>query len=106
MTIYCKLVRDRIPEIIDRAGKVPIYRHMDADEYKTALRAKLVEEAQEVAAAGDGNLIAELADVAEVVDALLDIHDISKEALIDERHTRTAERGSFSRRLFLERVEG
>jgi hypothetical protein len=48
-----KLVRDRIPEIIRAQGGRPVSATLDGAAYARALRHKLVEEAGEVARAGD-----------------------------------------------------
>jgi predicted house-cleaning noncanonical NTP pyrophosphatase (MazG superfamily) len=49
MNEYNKLVRDRIPEIIHRAGEHYAVKAMSEEEYQQALRHKLVEEASEAA---------------------------------------------------------
>ncbi|MCI0711669.1 MAG: nucleoside triphosphate pyrophosphohydrolase [Chloroflexi bacterium] len=61
---YNKLVRDNIPEIIAANGQ--------------ALRQKLVEEAQEVLQAKPDELVNELADVYEVLDALIAAYDLDE----------------------------
>jgi predicted house-cleaning noncanonical NTP pyrophosphatase (MazG superfamily) len=63
---YNKLVRDRMPEIIRADGHQPVTRILDQAGYRSALVAKLLEEAQEASAAPAGDLPAELADVLEV----------------------------------------
>jgi len=52
MTQYDKLVRDRIPEILDAKGVSYTKRIADTQEYKDELIRKLVEEANEFAEAG------------------------------------------------------
>jgi predicted house-cleaning noncanonical NTP pyrophosphatase (MazG superfamily) len=42
-----KLVRDRIPAIIESHGCRAVARTLDEDSYRTALLAKLAEEARE-----------------------------------------------------------
>lgn len=64
-----KLIRDRVPQIIRAQGDEPIVRIADPCEYRELLRAKLVEEAHEVATADDAHVPEELADVLEVVDS-------------------------------------
>ena len=66
-----KLVRDRIPEIIRDAGRTPVTRTLDPTAYEQALRDKLLEEADEDAAASGPEPLEELADVLEVVRALV-----------------------------------
>ena len=102
---YGKLIRDRIPEIMEDAGVTFEVRTLDAEEYTAALRAKLVEEAEEAAHADRRELAKELADVMEVVQALalwegVDLRDVEK-----IRRQRAAERGAFKQRLFLEWTE-
>lgn len=51
MAVPCrKLVRDRIPEIIQAGGRHPVTRVLDEAGYRQALLAKLAEEAAEAAA--------------------------------------------------------
>ena len=47
--IYNKLVRDRIPEIIEKDGKTAITSRLSLGEYQMALDAKLGEEVKEYA---------------------------------------------------------
>ena len=68
--VYRKLVRDRIPEIIQSEGRRPVTRVLDEASYRQALLAKLVEEAQEASQATGADLPGELADVLEVLRAL------------------------------------
>jgi predicted house-cleaning noncanonical NTP pyrophosphatase (MazG superfamily) len=99
--VYNKLVRDRIPEIIQAAGQEFSVEIMVETEFKQALRKKLVEEAQEAAAADSENLVQELADLYEVIDALMVTQQISREAVLTEQERRRAERGGFTHRLKL-----
>ncbi|HEX2312854.1 MAG TPA: NUDIX domain-containing protein [Thermomonospora sp.] len=93
-----KLVRDRIPEIIEAAGGHPETRTADEAEYLAALRAKLYEEAGEYVADGDP---AELADVLEVVRALASAHGMDPAELERLRAEKAAERGGFTGRVLL-----
>jgi predicted house-cleaning noncanonical NTP pyrophosphatase (MazG superfamily) len=52
-----KLIRDRVPQIIRAQGDEPIVRFADPGEYRELLRAKLVEEAHEVATADDAHVL-------------------------------------------------
>ena len=42
-----KLVRDKIPEIIEASGATPLTRVLETDEYLSCLEAKLDEEVSE-----------------------------------------------------------
>lgn len=104
MKEYNKLVRDRIPEMIEQAGKVARWRQLSEDEFREALRAKVVEEAVELLEADDAAICTELADLAEVLDAVLRAYSVSAETLAITRGERNAERGAFETRTFLESV--
>jgi predicted house-cleaning noncanonical NTP pyrophosphatase (MazG superfamily) len=99
---YNKLVRDRIPEIIVGDGKSPVTRTLDDAEYVAHLKMKLVEEAQEAAAARSGeDLAMELADVLEVVRALATASGLSLQDVEEFRRRRAVSRGGFERRILL-----
>ncbi|GAB4375180.1 MAG: nucleoside triphosphate pyrophosphohydrolase [Elainellaceae cyanobacterium] len=96
-----KLVRDRIPEIIQAAGGQCEVRAISEEEYLQALRCKLIEEAQEVVTASSSDLVLELADLFEVIDVLLEAHNIQRSAVIEMQEARRLERGGFQERVFL-----
>jgi len=105
MKTYNKLVRDRVPEIIAKAGKIAKYKRLDELEFRDALRAKVVEEAEELLAASEETLRTELADLAEVFDAVLRAYNVSHKDLSALRIKRNSARGRFDERIFLESVE-
>jgi predicted house-cleaning noncanonical NTP pyrophosphatase (MazG superfamily) len=102
---YDKLVRDRIPEIIEADGHRAVTRLLDDGSYYAALLAKLVEEAQEVSLASAEDLPAELADVLEVVQALARTAGVTWEQLLTLTADKRTQRGGFEHRIFLEYVE-
>ena len=98
---YQKLVRDRIPEIIQKSGKEPIVRILGNEEYTNCLQRKLDEEVQEFHQEKNGE---ELADILEVIFALASDLGISREKLMeiyDEKHD---QRGGFAKKIYLENV--
>jgi predicted house-cleaning noncanonical NTP pyrophosphatase (MazG superfamily) len=94
-----KLVRDKIPQIIRAGGDEPIVRIAGAAEYRDLLRAKLVEEVDEMLAADDAEAPEELADVFEVVLALALDFGMDAGQLEKLRGVKAAERGSFASRI-------
>lgn len=105
-TRYDKLIRDRIPEIMDRAGVAYEIDTLDEAAYLAALRAKLVEEAREAAAAeGEAELVKELGDVLEVIAALIAAAGLDADEIEAVRARRREERGGFERRLRLVRTD-
>lgn len=97
MTVYNKLVRDKIPEIIEKGGEVPNTCILDDAEYLRHLEAKLDEEVGEYHR--DKNL-EELADILEVVYALADSVG-SREKLMEIYQKKHDARGGFKERIFL-----
>lgn len=102
MRTYNKLVRDRIPEIIQGSGRTCVTRILSEEEYITALELKLSEEVAELQS--DKNL-EEMADVLEVLRALCDARGYSFEELEALRVKKANERGGFMKKIYLEYVE-
>jgi len=99
--IYNKLIRDRIPEIIRSDGKQFDFKIMSENEYRQALLEKLVEEAQEAAQSCDDNLPIELADLYEVIDAVMAAWKIRQKEVKGIQAKRREQRGGFERRIKL-----
>ena len=102
MKVYNKLIRDKIPEIIEADGKVCRTHILSNEEYIVALEAKLNEEVAEYQA--DKNL-EEMADVLEVLQAICIARGYSLEELEVLRAKKVSERGGFADKIFLEYVE-
>ncbi len=96
-----KLIRDRIPEIIRQAGGECEVKTMSQEGYHQALLKKLVEEAKEAAQANSNNLVEELADVYEVVDAILINLEINKSLVLAKQEQKRQEKGGFNKKLRL-----
>lgn len=102
MTIpYHKLVRDRIPEIIEKSGKECVTQILSDEEYLKMVDAKLDEELAEYHS--DQN-IEELADLLEVLYAAARARGYSLEALEQVRAEKAAKRGGFEKRILLKEV--
>ena len=97
-----KLVRDKIPAIMEEKGKHANIRILSDAEYSVYLERKLDEEVVEFHK--DKNL-EELADILEVVYALAAAHGLSPEQLQALRQQKRRERGGFDDRIFLIRKE-
>lgn len=112
-----KLVRNKIPEIIEQDGtKTALCTVLEDDrEYKHELWDKLQEEVNEAAlASGDDSmwedhsenfnedkLIEELADIYEVYRTIMDVYHIRKSDVIARMLKKDEERGDFSGRVYL-----
>ncbi|MEC2056095.1 nucleoside triphosphate pyrophosphohydrolase [Peribacillus psychrosaccharolyticus] len=106
MPIYNKLVRDRIPEIIDSTGKKSSTKILNEEEYIKELKRKSFEELQEyVETENSEEAIEELADVLEIIHALAAYHGSSIEEIERVRIQKAEKRGGFKDKLFLLEVE-
>ena len=101
MKIYNKLIRDRIPEVIQASGKICELRTLDAEAFLAELARKLREELVEYEESGD---LAELADMMEIIYAIARTKG-SLEALEEIRLEKLQSRGGFEKRLLLVGVE-
>jgi len=102
MPVYNKLVRDKIPEIIEKSGKQLRSRVLEAEEYKSALQEKCLEEWDEyLKAETSEHALEELADLLEIIHALAKIHGGTPEQLEKIRMEKAVKRGGFEKRLFL-----
>jgi len=96
--IYKKLVRDRIPEIIEAQGETPNIRVLEQEEYLHHLEAKLDEEVAEYHRDKNAE---ELADILEVVFALAEANGVSRQELMKVYQKKHDARGGFTKRIFL-----
>lgn len=102
MKIYNKLVRDNIPEIMIKNGANPVTRILTDEEYLEELNKKLSEEVKEYLESGETE---ELADIEEVILAILNTKGLSRNNLEEIRKEKASKRGAFDNKIFLEREE-
>lgn len=94
-----KLWRDKAPSMMEAYGSIIHIKQLSDTEYDTQLRLKLDEETAEVIVAqAHKELLEELADVYEVIDALCALHDISKDELLAVQRKKYESRGGFYER--------
>lgn len=106
MPIHNKLVRDHIPNIIEKTGKKFSTKILSNDEYITELRKKAYEELEEyINTNNKEEAVEELADLLEIVHALAEFHGSSFEEVEGVRKEKAAKRGGFKEKLYLIEVE-
>lgn len=104
--IYNKLVRDRIPQIIEADGSTPHVEVLDNERYIEELKNKFVEEATEVrSATTKEEIIEELADMSELAIALREAYDVDAGTVEAKRIEKELSRGGFKEGLFLKSVD-
>ena len=103
--VYNKLVRDNIPEIIKLNGGEPHFRILNDEEYWKYLLKKDTEELEEVRTASSiEERKQELADKLELIRAMAEFNEFTLQDIIDEADRKKEKRGSFQKRLLLEKV--
>ncbi len=102
MKKYYKLVRDRIPEIIEQSGAVCCTVILPESDYLYAIDDKLKEELGEYL---KEHSVEELADLMEVICAAALARGYTIEQLEQVRAEKAEKRGSFQKRIFLKDVE-
>ena len=100
---YPKLVRDKIPEMIERDGKTAEVHVAEDAEYVRFLLRKLVEESTEPSEAESSDHESEeFADVREVLLALQGALNLTETEIEEVQTSKRAERGGFNGRLILD----
>ena len=99
--IYNKLVRDHIPEIIESDGRECTTEILPDDRWLQMLDAKLDEELAEYQ---EGKSLEELADLLEVMRAVVQARGWSWEQLEQVRQEKAARRGGFEKKILLKEV--
>ena len=98
---YHKLVRDRIPEIIEQSGKTCTYSILTDEEYLEHLDKKLNEELAEYQ---ESKSMEELADLLEVVRAVAKARGSSIDEVETIRRDKASKRGGFEQKILLVEV--
>ena len=101
---YPKLIRDRIPEIVERNGqKAVVYREEDTAKYLEFLFTKLIEEATELVQADSlDHQREELADVREVLATIQNTLGLAESDIAEVQASKREGRGGFEGRLIME----
>lgn len=102
MKKYHKLVRDRIPEIIEMDGKHCVIESLSDEDYLHLLDCKLDEELAEYQ---QSKALEELADLLEVMRAVVKARGWTMEELEQVRAEKAAKRGGFEKKILLKEVQ-
>ena len=106
MTTFNKLIRDRIPEMLEKAGTKFHVEVLNHDRYIMELKKKLSEEIIEYQeAADDETALEELADLLEVIHALAPIHGSTVEEVEQIRISKLEVEGGYDEKIYLFDVE-
>lgn len=108
-TLYYKLVRDNVPDLIEATGNKCAYINETSDErFKILLSHKLIEETNELNEAmankSQDEVIEEIVDIQTVINAIVDYYGIDPDELNHAYEKKLNERGGFRKRVFLQTV--
>ena len=95
---YNKVVRDKIPEIIEESGKKYTLKQLDDASFLAEIEKKLIEEVNEYSESKD---IEELADLLEVIYRISELRGVNSDELDEIRKDKAKKRGIFANNLFL-----
>ena len=102
MISYNKLIRDNIPKIIQKGDNSCIVEVLDEPRFMVELKKKLLEESKELSKASNRDeVINELADIQEVMDAIKLIYEISSDDVTRRQLEKAETNGKFEKRLYL-----
>jgi predicted house-cleaning noncanonical NTP pyrophosphatase (MazG superfamily) len=96
-----KLVRDKIPQIIEACKEQFETRILDKDEFEFELKKKLVEEAKELQECDEGGLKNELCDVLELIKSIAKHYNIPFKEIQSQQRIKREKGGTFKKRVFL-----
>jgi predicted house-cleaning noncanonical NTP pyrophosphatase (MazG superfamily) len=98
---YNKLVRDKIPEEIENQGKECKYEILDDEKYSKELDKKLLEEVNEYISDHSEK---EMADVQEVLKAIIKYRNIDEKRVEELRKAKELKKGGFYNKIYLTEV--
>ncbi len=103
---FNKLIRNKLPARMETEGIIVNSKILSNKEYVNELKHKLLEEAEEVAnTATDNAFTEELADVLEVIDAIIAVSKITKEDIERVRLEKRNVNGGFSQEHYINYIE-
>ena len=102
---FGKLVRDNIVEQITSNGDVPHWKELSQQDYIEELKKKIGEEAAEVEGATSDEILKEVADVQELIHALLEALHVSKEELEAIQEKKNEKAGAFQKKQYIAYVD-
>ena len=100
--MQAKLVRDKIPEIIKSKGEICKFKIIKGVELINAIKEKVLEEANEIKnTKSEENLKEEIADLYEILDALIDRNHFNKQDIFKIQKEKYEKRGGFKQGIYL-----
>lgn len=101
VTVYNRLVRDRIPEIIESMGNIAVWQTLDEEAYGRALMDTMTRCSLQFA---ESESLESLADLMESIEAWLEVRGLSQDEVDRARAEKLKRCGGYEGRRFLEIV--
>jgi predicted house-cleaning noncanonical NTP pyrophosphatase (MazG superfamily) len=99
---YNKLVRDNIPQVIEKSGGVAEFQELSPEKFRKELLLKVGEEASGLVEAKDKTEITkELADILAVIEEIKKVEGITDDDIEKAIEENFAKKGGFDGKLFL-----
>lgn len=105
MPKFSKLVRDNIVDQQIASGAKPSFRELNKAEHIHELIHKITEEAKEIEHAESEEIVAEIADVQQVIDDLKTLLSISTKDVTEAQELKNSKNGAFKKGLFVDYVD-
>ncbi len=102
---FSKLVRDKIVDHHIASGANLIFRQLNAEEHKRELINKIIEEAKEINQAAPNELTAEIADVQQAIDDLMELCGLDREDISRAQAAKNERDGSFKKGFHVDYTE-
>jgi len=96
-----KLIRDKVPQKIERNHGTYETRILGTREFEKELKKKLLEEAKEIITAPKGGMINELADILELIKSVATHYKIPFKKVERFQQEKQNKLGAFKKRIFL-----
>lgn len=104
--IFNKLIRDKLKDDYEKMHQTAVYKKLTDDEYKKALKEKLLEETEElIRAVSVEDVAKELADIEQVLEDLRSTYSIAPGVIKEQKQAKYDKKGGFEKRLFVETLE-
>ena len=101
-----KIVRDKVPQILSDQDIIFVRKNLSHEDTISALKEKLMEEAQEVKEAQNKeDLREEIADTVEVVESLIAHSGLTWDEIMQARKIKNEKRGAFQDAVYISTVE-
>ena len=100
--IYNKLIRDKIPKIIEENNKVYNIEIMNDEQYKNKINLKILEEVQELLESRKHEeRVNELADTYKILEVYIAVNDIDAREVEVKKESKLLLRGGFKDKILL-----